>query len=171
MVLRFIWLAALTWAVAEPADACPAPRRLTQFAERLLPAVPPAEACALAVASAGAAGRHRLDPRWLLTLVRLESSGRPVHVWYPPKSGSWGGRADFSYWQIHSTTAEHFGCDILGLLEHDPEAGAECAAKVLIDARNRCSYTGSSWVGCYHSSTDWRRDAYARRFWEVCHEC
>jgi hypothetical protein len=145
--------------------ACGTPQ-LAKLALHLMPAAGPEDACALAEASSAAARQAKLDPRWLLVLAALESSGRRVHVWYPSRSG-WGARADLSWWQIHSTTALAFGCDMLGLVGHSPQAGAECAAKVLKEALTRCAVHGIEAVGCYHSATDWRRAQYASHFWRL----
>lgn len=111
--------------------------------------------------------RHGLDARWLVVLVRLESSGRPVHVWYAPKrpDGLW--RVDLGHWQLHSTTAIALDCDVAALLRYSVEAGAECAARLLAEVRIRCRDAGAAWIGCYHSSTPWRRDDYATKFWEL----
>ena len=155
------------WTAATPAPPPCGPPWLHRWTERLLPAATPADACAISNESWLASRAHNLDARWLVVLVRLESSGRRVHVWYPPRkpTGLW--RVDLGHWQLHSTTALALDCDVPALLQYSVSAGAECAARVLADARQRCGAAGAAWVGCYHSSTPWRRDAYARKFWEV----
>jgi hypothetical protein len=161
-------------AIGGPAPDC-GPAYLTAALHRWAPATAPRDACDIARASWGAGRAYHLDPLWLLRLVALESSGRKVHRWYPPALPRKGpnlnagasGRADLGWWQVHSTTALAFDCDVPGLLAFDAEASATCAARVLAHALHQCGHVGAAWVGCYHSATPWRRDAYAAKFWSL----
>lgn len=161
-------------ALGGPAPDC-GPAYLAVALHRWAPATAPPDACDIARASWGAGQAHHLDPLWLLRLVALESSGRRVHRWYPPLRPAKGpnfnaaasGRADLGWWQVHSTTALAFDCDVPRLWAFDAEASAECAARVLASARAQCRDAGAAWVGCYHSATPWRRDEYAAKFWSL----
>lgn len=166
--------AVLSLTLGGPAPDCGSPELLANL-RHWAPATAPADACDIVRASVGAGRLHRLDPRWLLRLVALESSGRRVHRWYPPRLPRKGlnldvgasGRADLGWWQVHTTTAAAFDCDVPGLYAFQAEASAECAARVLAHALHQCGHLGAVWVGCYHSATPWRRDAYAAKFWRL----